>query len=78
MNRNIPSKGFAVFQRIIWFIDLFLSKCDENCEDDKNFEVFLAIALSILVPKFSASAIRSGRQLHHLKAVCTLIEVKHI
>jgi hypothetical protein len=55
-----------------------LSKGDEKCEDDKNFEVFLAIVLSILGPKFSASAIRSGRRLHYLKAVCTLIELKQI
>jgi hypothetical protein len=36
------------------------------------------MVLSILDPKFSAVAIRSGRQLHYLKAVCTLIELEQI
>jgi len=40
--------------------------------------VFLAIVLSILGLNFSAVEFRSGRRLHYLKAVSTLIELKQI
>ena len=78
-NVQYPSKSFAGVHRVIWSVGSSLSNCDEKCEDDnQNFEVLFAIIFSILGPKFSASAIRSGRQLHYLKAICTLIELEQI